>query len=348
MADLNTATQLSPMENGTAALPGAGALGNTAGNSSSSTTIESTSCRGSYEINGLCPETCIWLACQSPYVQTALATLVTWGGTALGAAVVLVLPIQKTSRAALVLLDASLGFAAGMMLTAAYFSMLATALEESQKTWKHLRFIPVSAGYVIGALFVIATGYFDVLAKSMGCGHDLNRVRSRENSEVSPSQTAPELHLSKSSMTKILAICLSITIHNIPEGIAVGVGFAAGDESKGIATSLAIALQNLPEGLAVAMPLRAAGQSKMTAFFWGQLSGVVEPIFGLLAVAVVSFAQALLPYALAFSAGCMIYVVIEDIIPVANERDNGSLAAKVSVLGVLVMIGLDTGLEVLT
>ena len=316
-----------------------------------------------------CTDECLWLECQSPYTQTALATAITWGGTALGAAVVLVLPLR--GKRALTFLDCSLGFAAGMMLAASFFSMLEPALEAAEEFWGDWRWVPVSIGFLLGCAFVAIGGSLTCFDESLkgfmggnvgdideesgqgAHGHD-NRALEIDpnNPDVPQTSRARALtgrstnsmpKISNQSFKRIIALCLAITIHNIPEGVAVGVGFGSGNVVTGGTVTLAIALQNFPEGLAVAMPLRAAGESKFMAFFWGQLSGVVEPIFGLIAVAIVSVATDILPYALSFSAGCMTYVVLEDIIPDANERKNGPLAAKVAAVGFLVMMALEIG-----
>jgi len=337
-----------------------------------------------------CIDECAWIQCQTAYTQTALATTITWGGTALGAAVVFF--ISFAGKRLLIFLDASLGFAAGMMLAASFFSMLDEALEmfettymwgSSTKYWAEWRWVPTSIGFGVGCLFVIFGGWVsdkilgndDALHNIMD-GKNIGKVnqgatveitegsdndhmnsssnlrnskrhRHRTNSELSKalSNELQDFTISSQSMRRILALCIAITIHNIPEGIAVGVGFASGDVVTGSAVTVAIALQNFPEGLAVAMPLRAAGESKFMSFFWGQASGLVEPLFGIIAVAVVAAAEALLPYALAFSGGCMLFVVLEDIIPDANERDNGSLAARVAAVGFVMMMALEIGFE---
>jgi len=302
-----------------------------------------------------CTDDCLWLECQSPYTQTILATLITWGGTALGAAVVLFIPLK--GKGALKFLDASLGFAAGMMLAASFFSMLEPALEASEEFWGDWRWVPVSIGFLLGCSFVSIGGHFihkyigDDVAALLGHG-DLEEaagVRDSQKDEIKPpttrsrAGTAAGMLVSNLSFKRIIVLCGAITIHNIPEGVAVGVGFGSGNVVTGGTVTLAIALQNFPEGLAVAMPLRAAGQSKFMSFFWGQLSGFVEPCFGMIAVAIVSVMNEILPYALAFSAGCMTYVVLEDIIPDANERNNGSLAARVAAVGFLLMMALEIG-----
>ncbi|XP_066443779.1 zinc transporter ZIP11 isoform X1 [Eleutherodactylus coqui] len=154
-----------------------------------------------------------------------------------------------------------------------------------------------------------------------------------------------------SSWRRILLLILAITIHNIPEGLAVGVGFGAIGKSASAtfesARNLAvgIGIQNFPEGLAVSLPLRGAGVSTWKAFWYGQLSGMVEPIAGILGALAVSLAEPLLPYSLAFAAGAMVYVVMDDIIPEAQTSGNGKLASWTCILGFVVMMSLDVGLS---
>ncbi|XP_029977556.1 zinc transporter ZIP11-like isoform X2 [Sphaeramia orbicularis] len=154
-----------------------------------------------------------------------------------------------------------------------------------------------------------------------------------------------------SSWRRILLLILAITIHNIPEGLAVGVGFGAiGKTSSATFESarnlaIGIGIQNFPEGLAVSLPLRGSGVSTWKAFWYGQLSGMVEPVAGLLGAVAVVLAEPLLPYALAFAAGAMVYVVVDDIIPEAQVSGNGRLASWTSILGFVVMMSLDVGLS---
>uniref|UniRef100_A0A3Q2V0I3 Zinc transporter ZIP11 n=1 Tax=Haplochromis burtoni TaxID=8153 RepID=A0A3Q2V0I3_HAPBU len=153
-----------------------------------------------------------------------------------------------------------------------------------------------------------------------------------------------------SSWRRILLLILAITIHNIPEGLAVGVGFGAVGKTTSATfesarnLAIGIGIQNFPEGLAVSLPLRGSGVSTWTAFWYGQLSGMVEPIAGLLGAVAVVLAEPLLPYALAFAAGAMVYVVVDDIIPEAQVSGNGKLASWTSILGFVVMMSLDVGL----
>uniref|UniRef100_A0AAV2LU96 Zinc transporter ZIP11 n=1 Tax=Knipowitschia caucasica TaxID=637954 RepID=A0AAV2LU96_KNICA len=153
-----------------------------------------------------------------------------------------------------------------------------------------------------------------------------------------------------SSWRRVLLLILAITIHNIPEGLAVGVGFGAIGKTSGATfesarnLAIGIGIQNFPEGLAVSLPLRGSGVSTWKAFWYGQLSGMVEPVAGVLGAVAVVLAEPLLPYALAFAAGAMVYVVVDDIIPEAQVSGNGKLASWTSIFGFVVMMSLDVGL----
>ncbi|KAF6097140.1 solute carrier family 39 member 11 [Phyllostomus discolor] len=163
----------------------------------------------------------------------------------------------------------------------------------------------------------------------------------------SPGNLAPR---SDSSWRRIALLILAITIHNIPEGLAVGVGFGAVEKTASATfesarnLAIGIGIQNFPEGLAVSLPLRGAGFSNWRAFWYGQLSGMVEPLAGLFGAFAVVLAEPVLPYALAFAAGAMVYVVMDDIIPEAQISGNGKLASWASILGFVVMMSLDVGL----
>ncbi|XP_060884035.1 zinc transporter ZIP11-like [Labrus mixtus] len=328
----------------------------------------------------------------SPFTQALLGTLFTWGLTAAGAALVFVFSSRQKR-----ILDGSLGFAAGVMLAASYWSLLAPAIEMAEDSGKYgsFAFMPVAGGFTLGAAFV----YFaDLAMPLLGVGADPHtalavppesklvkekseeaqfqawnkeddmtiRIDKIENGEVYQRRRGPHLESSEdgetgskqpeqvgqtgSSWRRILLLILAITIHNIPEGLAVGVGFGAiGKTSSATFESarnlaIGIGIQNFPEGLAVSLPLRGAGVSTWTAFWYGQLSGMVEPIAGMLGAAAVVMAEPLLPYALAFAAGAMVYVVVDDIIPEAQVSGNGKLASLTSILGFVVMMSLDVGL----
>ncbi|XP_056222159.1 zinc transporter ZIP11-like isoform X1 [Seriola aureovittata] len=335
----------------------------------------------------------------SPVTQALLGTLFTWGLTAAGAALVFVFSSRQKR-----ILDGSLGFAAGVMLAASYWSLLAPAIDMAEDSGKYgsFAFVPVAVGFTLGAAFVyfadlamplLGVGAADPhialalspdskLAKEEAEQHsfqlqDSDEMTIRigragplsdktENGDVHQRKRGPHAGTSDgqetgskqqeavgkmgSSWRRIILLILAITIHNIPEGLAVGVGFGAiGKTSSATFESarnlaIGIGIQNFPEGLAVSLPLRGAGVSTWTAFWYGQLSGMVEPVAGLLGAVAVVLAEPLLPYALAFAAGAMVYVVVDDIIPEAQVSGNGKLASWTSILGFVVMMSLDVGL----
>ncbi len=257
-----------------------------------------------------------------PVIQALLATCFTWAMTALGAAAVFI--GRDISRR---VLDMMLGFAGGVMIAASYWSLLAPAIEMSEgkdiPAW-----VPAVAGFLLGGIFL--------------------RVADR---------LLPHLHLGfpdteaegvKTSWRRSTLLVLAITLHNIPEGLAVGVAFgalAAGLPSAtlgaAVALAIGIGIQNFPEGLAVSLPLRREGMSRRKSFWYGQLSGVVEPIAGVIGAAAVIIAMPILPYALSFAAGAMIFVVIEEVVPEAQRGGNTDLATMGGMVGFAVMMLLD-------
>lgn len=260
-----------------------------------------------------------------PVVQALLATCFTWGVTALGAA--LVFFSKEANRT---FLDAALGFAAGVMIAASFWSLLAPAIEMSEgkpaPSW-----VPPAVGFVLGAAFLRL------------CDRLLPHLH-----RFSPVTAAEGL---KTSWQKSVLLVLAITLHNIPEGLAVGVAFgaaAAGMPEATLAGAMALALgiglQNFPEGLAVSMPLRREGLSRRKSFFYGQLSGSVEPIAGVLGAAVVILVQPILPYALSFAAGAMIFVVVEEAIPESQSGGHADIATLGAILGFVVMMIMDVAL----
>ncbi|KAM7382088.1 hypothetical protein PAMA_012792 [Pampus argenteus] len=325
----------------------------------------------------------------SPMTQALLGTLFTWGLTAAGAALVFVFSSRQKR-----ILDGSLGFAAGVMLAASYWSLLAPAIDMAEDSGKYgsFAFVPVAVGFTLGAAFV----YFaDLAMPLLGVGADPHlalalppesklvkaedptfplmdsdemtiRIDKIESGDVYQRRRGPHLGTSDGQETgnkqqealgkagnswrRILLLILAITIHNIPEGLAVGVGFGAIGKTPSATfesarnLAIGIGIQNFPEGLAVSLPLRGSGVSTWTAFWYGQLSGMVEPVAGLLGAFAVVLAEPLLPYALAFAAGAMVYVVVDDIIPEAQVSGNGKLASWTSILGFVVMMSLDVGL----
>lgn len=260
-----------------------------------------------------------------PVLQALLATLFTWFVTALGAAVVF---ITRTVNQRL--LDSMYGFAAGVMLAASYWSLLAPAIELSE-SGSVPRWVPATVGFLAGCLFLAAA---DKILPH------LHPYLPKNRAEGLPTR-----------WHRSTLLVMAITLHNIPEGLAVGVAFgaaAAGMPQATLAAAIALAigigLQNFPEGIAVALPLRGEGMGRGRAFWYGQLSGVVEPLAGVVGAAAVLAARPLLPYALGFAAGAMIFVVIEELIPTSQRNDNTDLATLSTVVGFTVMMILDVSL----
>ena len=251
-----------------------------------------------------------------------LAGLVTWGFTAAGAG--MVFASRSFSRRSL---DIMLGFAAGVMIAASYWSLLAPALEMSAHLGR-LACLPVALGFLAGAG---ALRLVDLVVP---------HIHMMENVADGPASKLP----------RSVLLALAITLHNIPEGLAVGVAFGAVGSAPeaGLAGALTlmlgIGLQNLPEGLAVSVPLLREGFSRRKAFFWGQLSAVVEPIAAVLGALAVSVAAPVLPFALAFAAGAMIFVVVEEVIPEAHASGHGDAASLGAIVGFTVMMCLDVAL----
>lgn len=214
-------------------------------------------------------------------------------------------------------LDLSLGFAAGIMLSATFFSLILPAIQIGGIS-------KVILGIILGTLFLI---YSEKFTPHM---HYVMGIKG------------PSTNLSK-----LWLFILAITIHNFPEGLAVGVGFGTGDIKSGIVLSLGIGLQNIPEGLAVAFALLREKSSKLKAFIVALLTGLVEPIGGFLGAAVVSIGKFLLPYSLAFAAGAMLFVIGEEIIPETHSRGNARQATIGLILGFIIMMVLDNMFKVI-
>ncbi len=236
-----------------------------------------------------------------------LASLLAGLATGVGA-----LPVFFVRKISDRFLDTSLGFSAGVMLAATSFSLIIPAIEIGG-IWKTV------AGIILGALFLI---YAEKLIPHM---HRVTGIKG-------PSTTLSRLWL----------FILAITIHNFPEGMAVGVGFGGGDIKAGIGLSIGIALQNIPEGLAVALPLLREKNTRAKAFLIALLTGLIEPIGGFLGISVVSIGNFLLPYALAFAAGAMLFVISEEIIPETHSRGNDRQATIGIIIGFIIMMVLDT------
>lgn len=260
-----------------------------------------------------------------PVMQALLATGFTWGVTALGAA--MVFSTRTISRK---VLDGLLGFTAGVMIAASYWSLLAPAIELSTGM-SVPKWLPAVIGFLAGAALLRS---IDLVLPHLHRGLATERIEG--------------VH---TTWRRTVLLILAITLHNFPEGLAVGVAFgaaAAGVPQASLAGAVALAigigLQNFPEGIAVAMPLRREGMSPLKSFWFGQLSAVVEPVAGVIGAAAVLLMQPILPYALAFAAGAMIFVVVEDVIPESQGGGNTDIATMGAILGFAVMMLLDVAL----
>jgi ZIP family zinc transporter len=259
-----------------------------------------------------------------PVWAAFLATTFTWFMTAMGASIVFF--FRDLNRA---FLDGMLGFTGGIMISASVFSLLIPAISMSQGSGVEKVF-PATIGFVLGALFLFV---FDKILPHV-------HINFKETEGV------------KTAWQKNTLLVLAITLHNIPEGLAIGVlfgGVAAGIPEASITgaviLTLAIGVQNLPEGIAVATPLRRMGMSRRKSFLYGQSSALVEPIAGVVGALAVSFFTPLLPYALAFAAGAMIFVVIEEVIPESQQDKHTDIATLGFIAGFVVMMVLDVGLS---
>jgi ZIP family zinc transporter len=266
-----------------------------------------------------------WFVHLDPIVQALLATCFTWFVTALGAAAVFV--FKSVSRT---VFDGMLGFAAGVMIAASFWSLLAPAIEMAEGSalppW-----VPATVGFLLGGAFLWGV---DKILPHLHLGMPLEEAEGI-----------------KTSWQRSVLLVLAITLHNIPEGLAVGVAFgaaAAGLPAATVAGAIALALgigiQNFPEGMAVSVPLRREGMSRLKSFWYGQLSGMVEPVAGVLGAAAVLLIRPLLPYALAFAAGAMIYVVVEELIPESQMESITDIATIGAMLGFATMMTLDVAL----
>jgi ZIP family zinc transporter len=260
-----------------------------------------------------------------PIYQAVIATLFTWFLTALGSG--LVFFFKSINRK---ILDGMLGFAAGVMIAASYWSLLAPAIEMAEGS-NLPAWVPATSGFLLGGAFLWV---IDKLLPHLHPGF--------------PEDKAEGIN---TSWRRSVLLVLAITIHNIPEGLAVGVAFGslsadlpAASLGGAMALALGIGIQNVPEGTAVSVPLRREGFSRLKAFWYGQLSGVVEPIAGVLGAVAVTLMRPILPYSLAFAAGAMIYVVVEELIPESHFEKHTDVATIGAMIGFAVMMMLDVAL----
>jgi ZIP family zinc transporter len=261
----------------------------------------------------------------NPVLQALVATGFTWFVTALGAG--LVFFFRTINRK---VLDSMLGFAAGVMIAASFWSLLAPAIQMSEEAGV-LPWLPPFIGFLCGGAFLKLA---DSLLPHLHLGMPMEKAEGV-----------------KTSWKRSVLLVTAITLHNIPEGLAVGVAFGAlaanipsASMTAAVALAIGIGLQNFPEGAAVSIPLRREGLSRLKCFWYGQLSGIVEPIAGVIGAAAVLAMRPLLPYALSFAAGSMIYVVVEELIPEAQTSGNSDFATIGTMLGFAVMMLLDVAL----
>ena len=279
-----------------------------------------------------------WFIAQNPVMQALYAGLFTWGLTSLGAALVFL--FKSSNRKAL---DMSLGFTGGVMIAASFWSLLSPAIayvemQNEMGISNSPSWLAPAIGFFLGALFLF------VLDKIIPHMHIFAKREEAEGMET--------------NWRKTILLVLAIALHNIPEGLAVGVAFGAlaNPELLGmdghsvftiggaIALAIGIGIQNFPEGFAVSMPLRRMGVSKWKSWRWGQLSAIVEPIFAVIGAAIVMTVLPILPYALAFAAGAMIFIVVEEVIPESQRGGNTDLATMGLIAGFIVMMCLDVAL----
>jgi len=266
-----------------------------------------------------------WLLTINPIVLALFATLFTWLLTSLGASMVF---FFKTINKKI--LNSMLGFAAGVMIAASFWSLLKPAIEMAEDN-NSLPWMPALIGFLLGGAFLLLV---DKLLPHLHLGLSIDKAEGI-----------------KTTWQRSVLLVLAITLHNIPEGLAVGVAFGAlannpdaGMLAGAVALAIGIGLQNFPEGAAVSIPLRREGLSRLKAFNYGQLSGVVEPMAGVIGAYLVLTITPLLPYALSFAAGAMIFVVVEELIPesqLGNETDLSTIGAM---LGFATMMLLDVAL----
>lgn len=254
-----------------------------------------------------------WLAGFSPVTQALIATTFTYLLTAVGT-----LPVLFFKSAPRRLMDAMMGFAAGVMVAASCWSLLVPAIDRGGV-------MAASVGLLLGGAFLYVA---DQLLPHLH-GEFPNEAKVE----------GPRVAWQRSAL-----LMLAMTLHNVPEGMAVGVSFGGGDLAAATALAIGIGLQNVPEGLAIALPLRQGGMSRGRAFFWGQLSAVVEPAAGVIGATLALASAAFLPYGMAAAAGAMLYVVVEELIPETVRSGTPDVATLGFIGGFTIMMALDNGL----
>ncbi len=262
----------------------------------------------------------------SPITQAFVATLFTWGVTAAGAALVFF-----TKKVNPKFMDSMLGFAAGVMIAASFWSLLAPGIEMAEQMG-HVPWLVAVIGFMGGGIFMRLTDFF--------LPHLHSGLKIEQSEGI------------KTSWQRSTLLVLAITLHNIPEGLAVGVAFGAvaanlpsATIGGAIALAIGIGLQNFPEGAAVSLPLRREGMGRTKSFLMGQASGIVEPVAGVIGAAFVLYMQDVLPYALCFAAGAMIFVVVEELIPESQRTEaHIDTVTMATMLGFTVMMSLDVAL----
>ena len=266
-----------------------------------------------------------WLLEYNPVLLALLGGLFTWSITALGAAMVFFFKEIKPK-----VLNLMLGFAAGIMIAASFWSLLMPAIEMSEKQGV-IAWMPAALGFLVGGVFLLS---IDKILPHLHLGLPISKAEGV-----------------KTSWQRSTLLVLAITLHNIPEGLAVGVAFGAlannpeiGTLAGAISLTIGIGLQNFPEGTAVSVPLRREGFSRLKAFNYGQLSGFVEPIAAIFGAYMVLKITSLLPYALSFAAGAMIFVVIEELIPESQQGNETDFSTIGAMLGFTIMMVLDVAL----
>ena len=262
-----------------------------------------------------------------PYLQALIAGIITWLLTALGAASVFIFKTVNKK-----ILTSMQGFAAGIMIAASFWSLLQPSIDYG--TNGHLpAWLPAAIGFILGGVFIRG---LDAVIPHI---HQKIGDKSQYREGV------------KTSLSKNALLVLAITLHNIPEGLSIGVAFGGIATGNGQATffgalglAIGIGIQNIPEGAALSMPIRAAGATRFKAFNYGQASAIVEPIFATIGAIAIIFITPVLPYALAFAAGAMIFVVVEELIPDSQSGNNTDLATLSLILGFVIMMILDVSL----